>query len=428
MHILDELHQRKLIHGSTDEAALRAHLSDAAPVTFYVGFDPTSDSLHVGSLLPIITMARLQRAGHRPIILVGGATGMIGDPSGKSAERQLLDTAVLERNVAGIRDQLRAMLDLDDPKVGALVRNNADWLSGLSLVSFLRDVGKHFSVNAMIARESVKMRLENREQGISYTEFSYQLLQAYDFLHLSNEDGCTLQLGGSDQWGNITAGADLIRRLTGRVVHGLTVPLLTTSAGTKFGKTEAGTVWLDPKRTSPYQFYQFWLRSADDDVIKLLNYFTFVPCDEIAALEATHRERPELRAAHTRLAEEMTLLVHGHAGLESALRGTRVFFGGDLKEVGEDELAGIFADVPSFSLGASVLGAGLPLVDLCALSGFSKSKGEGRRLLESGGIALNQEKVTAKERTITADDFLFGKYLVLRSGKRNYHLIVLGRD
>ncbi len=428
MHILDELRQRSLFHSSTDEDALRAHLDEHAPVTFYVGFDPTSDSLHVGSLLPMITMARLQRAGHRPIILVGGGTGMIGDPSGKSAERQLLDEAVLDRNVAGIRDQLRAMLDLDDPRVGALVRNNADWLSGLSLVSFLRDVGKHFSVNAMIARESVKMRLENREQGISYTEFSYQLLQAYDFLHLFRNDGCTLQLGGSDQWGNITAGADLIRRLTGSTVHGLTVPLLTTSAGTKFGKTEAGTVWLDPGRTSPYQFYQFWLRSADDDVIKLLNYFTFVPLEEIAGLAATHAAKPELRAAHTRLAEEMTRMVHGQEGLESALRGTRVFFGGDLREVRAEELAGIFADVPSFTLEAAVLGQGLPLVDLCALSGFVKSKGEARRLLDSGGVSLNQEKVTDKDRTVTEGDFLFGKVLVLRSGKRNYHLIVLGRS
>ncbi|MBU1244283.1 tyrosine--tRNA ligase [Myxococcota bacterium] len=428
MHILDELHQRSLFHSSTDEAALRAHLDGHAPVNFYVGFDPTSDSLHVGSLLPMITMARLQRAGHRPIILVGGATGMIGDPSGKSAERQLLDEGVLGRNVSGIRDQLRAMLDLEDPRVGALVRNNADWLSGLSLVSFLRDVGKHFSVNAMIARESVKMRLENREQGISYTEFSYQLLQAYDFLHLFQNDGCTLQLGGSDQWGNITAGADLIRRLTGSTVHGLTVPLLTTSAGTKFGKTEAGTVWLDPSRTSPYHFYQFWLRTADDDVIKLLNYFTFVPLEEIAELAATHGEKPELRAAHTRLAEEMTRLVHGQEGLESALRGTRVFFGGDLREVRAEELAGIFADVPAFTLESSVLGSALPLVDLCALSGFVKSKGEARRLLESGGVSLNQEKVTDKDRTVSEGDFLFEKFLVLRSGKRNYHLIVLKRN
>jgi len=428
MHILDELHQRSLFHSSTDEAALRAHLDGHAPVNFYVGFDPTSDSLHVGSLLPMITMARLQRAGHRPIILVGGATGMIGDPSGKSAERQLLDEGVLGRNVAGIRDQLRAMLDLDDPRVGALVRNNADWLSGLSLVSFLRDVGKHFSVNAMIARESVKMRLENREQGISFTEFSYQLLQAYDFLHLFQNDGCTLQLGGSDQWGNITAGTDLIRRLTGSTVHGLTVPLLTTSAGTKFGKTEAGTVWLDPSRTSPYHFYQFWLRTADDDVIKLLNYFTFVPLEEISELAATHQEKPELRAAHTRLAEEMTRLVHGQEGLESALRGTRVFFGGDLREVRAEELAGIFADVPAFTLESAVLGSALPLVDLCALSGFVKSKGEARRLLESGGVSLNQEKVTDKDRVVSEGDFLFEKYLVLRSGKRNYHLIVLKRN
>jgi len=427
MHILDELRQRQLIHSTTDEAALRAHLDQNAPVTFYVGFDPTSDSLHVGSLLPIITMARLQRAGHRPVILVGGATGMIGDPSGKSAERQLLDEAVLGRNVAGIRAQLRAMLDLDDPRLGALTRNNADWLGGLGLVSFLRDVGKHFSVNAMIARESVKMRLENREQGISYTEFSYQLLQAYDFLHLHRTDGVTLQVGGSDQWGNITAGSDLIRRLTGHTVHGLTVPLLTTSAGTKFGKTEAGTVWLDPKRTSPYQFYQFWLRTEDADVIRLLRFFTFVPLEEIDALEATHREKPELRAAHTRLAEEMTRLVHGPDGLEAALRGTRVFFGGGLDDVGEDELAGIFADVPSYTLPAAALGDGLPLADLCALSGFSKSKGEARRLVESGGISVNQVKVTAKDRAITADDFRFGRILVLRSGKRNYHLILLDR-
>lgn len=428
MHILDELRQRHLIHDTTDEAALRAHLDSAAPVTFYVGFDPTSDSLHVGHLLPIITMARLQRAGHRPVILVGGATGMIGDPSGKSAERQLLDEGVLERNVAGIRGQLRAMLDLDDPRLGALTRNNADWLSGLTLVSFLRDVGKHFSVNAMIARESVKMRLENREQGISYTEFSYQLLQAYDFLHLHRTDGVTLQVGGSDQWGNITAGTDLIRRLTGHTVHGLTVPLLTTSAGTKFGKTEAGTVWLDPRRTSPYQFYQFWLRTEDADVIRLLRFFTFMPLAEIAALEATHREKPELRAAHTRLAEEMTRLFHGEEGLESARRGTRVFFGGDLAGVGADELAGIFADVPSYTLSRAGLGDGLPLPDLCALSGFAKSKGEARRLLEAGGISVNQVKVTGKERTITAADFLFGRHLVLRAGKRNYHLVVLGEE
>lgn len=428
MHILDELRQRHLIHDTTDEAALRAHLDQHAPVTFYVGFDPTSDSLHVGSLLPIITMARLQRAGHRPVILVGGGTGMIGDPSGKSAERQLLDEAVLERNVAGIRAQLRAMLDLDDPRVGALTRNNADWLSGLTLVSFLRDVGKHFSVNAMIARESVKMRLENREQGISYTEFSYQLLQAYDFLHLHRADDVTLQVGGSDQWGNITAGTDLIRRLTGHTVHGLTVPLLTTSAGTKFGKTEAGTVWLDPRRTSPYQFYQFWLRTEDADVLRLLRFFTFVPLDEIAALESTHREQPELRAAHTRLAEEMTRLVHGKEGLESARRGTRVFFGGELSEVGEAELTGIFADVPSYTLSRAALGDGLPLLDLCALSGFAKSKGEARRLLEAGGISVNQVKVTGKERAVTAADFLFGRTLVLRSGKRNYHLVILAEE
>ncbi len=428
MHILDDLHARGLIHDSTDEKALRAHLDENAPVHFYVGFDPTSSSLHVGSLLPIITMARLQRAGHRPIIVVGGGTGLIGDPSGKSSERQLLDPETLARNVEGIRGQLRAMLDLDDPRTGAWVRNNADWLCRLNLVEFLRDVGKHFSVNAMIARESVKQRLENREQGISFTEFSYQLLQAYDFLHLYRTDRCTLQVGGSDQWGNITAGTDLIRRLTGGSAHGLTVPLLTTAAGTKFGKTEAGTVWLDPQRTSPYQFYQFWLRTADEDVVRLLRYFTFLPLEEIAQLEAAHRERPEKREAHTRLAEEMTRLVHGEAGLASARRGTAVFFGGSLDEVGEEELASIFSDVPSYQLDPKRLSEGIPLADLCAESGFSKSRGDARRLVESGGLYLNQVKVTDRARMVTADDFRFGRFLVLRSGKRNYHLVVLPRE
>ncbi len=425
MHLLEDLKARNLIFNSTDEPALREHLDADEPVRFYVGFDPTSDSLHVGHLLPVVTMARFQRAGHQPIILVGGGTGLIGDPSGKSAERPLLDQEILARNVDGIRNQLKALLDLEDPRVGALVRNNADWLSKLRLVDFLRDIGKHFSVNAMIARDSVRTRLENREQGISYTEFSYQLMQAYDFLHLCREEGCTLQVGGSDQWGNITAGTDLIRRLAGRVAHGLTVPLLTTSAGTKFGKTEAGAVWLDPERTSPYHFYQFWLRSSDDDVIRLLRYFTFLSLEEIADLEKVHREKPEQRTAHSRLAEEMTRMIHGEKGVQSAHRGTQVFFGGDLREIREGELAGIFADVPSLTLSPERIREGILLVDLCDQSGLCKSRSEARRLVDSGGISLNQNRVTDGKRLITETDLLFGRYLVLRSGKRNYHLVVV---
>lgn len=428
MHILDDLYTRGLIHNTTDETALRAHLEQNAPVHFYVGFDPTSDSLHVGSLLPIMTMARLQRAGHRPIIVVGGGTGLIGDPSGKLSERQLLDPETLAKNVEGIRAQLRSMLDLEDARVGAWVRNNADWLCQLNLVEFLRDIGKHFSVNAMIARESVKQRLENREQGISFTEFSYQLLQAYDFLHLYRHDHCTLQVGGSDQWGNITAGTDLIRRLTGRTAHGLTVPLLTTASGTKFGKTESGTVWLDPHRTSPYQFYQFWLRTADDDVIRMLRYFTFLSMEEITDLEANHKQQPEKREAHTRLAEEMTRLVHGEEGLLSARRGTSVFFGGSLDDVSADEFAYIFSDVPSYTLHPQRLSGGLSLADLCAESGFTKSRGDARRLVESGGLYLNQIKVTDRNRIVTVDDFRYGRFLVLRSGKRNYRLVVLSGE
>ncbi len=423
MNIIEELKQRGLYYDCTDEEALTAHLSDDAPVTFYAGFDPTADSLHVGTLLVIMTMVRLQRAGHRPIAVVGGGTGMIGDPSGKSKERQLLDEQTIEHNITGIKAQLSRFLDMEDSRVGAMVVNNYDWLGRLSFIEFLRDVGKHFTVNSMIAKESVRQRLENREQGISYTEFSYMLLQAYDFAHLNAHEGCTLQIGGSDQWGNITAGIDLIRRRGGKPSYGLTIPLLTTSSGHKFGKTEAGTVWLDSRRTSPYQFYQFWIRTEDADVIRFLRMFTFLPMEEIDELASEHESRPEARVAHRKLAEEMTRMVHGQEGLEAAQRATQALFGGSLEGLSAADLLDIFAHVPSGTIASGDLAQGMMLPDLMVKVGFTKSKGEARRLIKGGGLYLNNQRVTSQDAKVTSDDLLDGSVMVLRSGKKRYHLV-----
>ncbi len=423
MSLIKELQLRDLYDHSTDKEVLTTHLNQHRPVTFYVGFDPTAPSLHVGSLLQILLMARLQRAGHRPLALVGGGTGMIGDPSGKSAERNLLDEEKLRTNVKGIARQLSCFLDMEDPKTGAKVLNNLEWLSKLDFISFLRDTGKHFSVNAMIAKESVKNRLTQRDQGISYTEFSYMLLQSYDFLHLYREEDCTLQLGGSDQWGNITTGIDLIRRVLGKPAYGLTIPLLTTSSGTKFGKTEAGTVWLDPERTSPYQFYQFWIRTEDTDVIKLLKSFTFLSLEEIAQYETELAERPGSRGAQRRLAEEVTRIVHGEEGLASALRASKALFGGDLFALSARELEECFEEVPSYTLSLQALEKGIPLLPLLAESGFSKSKGEARRLIKQGGFYLNNQKTQDQELVLTHNHLLSGRFMVLRAGKKRYLLL-----
>ncbi|MGM0595702.1 MAG: tyrosine--tRNA ligase [Myxococcota bacterium] len=422
MNFIDELKARELFFASTEEKEVIEHL-ESGNRTFYIGFDPTSDSLHAGSLLPILTMARLQKKGHKPLVLVGGGTGMIGDPSGKSDERQLLDEETLANNLESMKKQFSRFLDFDDPETGTEIVNNYDWLKNISFIEFLRDAGKHFSVNQMIAKESVKNRLENREQGISYTEFSYMLMQAYDFYELFKEKKCTIQMGGSDQWGNITAGIDFIRKKTGDKAYGITVPLLTTSSGKKFGKSEAGTIWLDSHKTSPYQFYQFWIRTEDADVIRYLKAFTFLSLAKITELEAIHREKPHARVASTQLAEEMTRMVHGQEGLESARRATRAFFGGDLSDLTASELMDVFSDVPSYQIQVSQLAQGLSLVGILSESGFIKSKGQSRRMIKGGGIYLNNNRVKNIDRKLNKNDLIDEAFIVLRSGKKKYFLL-----
>jgi tyrosyl-tRNA synthetase len=416
----DDLEHRGLIHSAAE--GVREALA-AGPVTAYIGFDPTAASLHVGSLLPILALARLQRAGHRPIALVGGGTGMIGDPSGKTRERQLLTRALVEENVEGLRRQLAKFLDFEGSNPARLIDNH-DWLGSVGLIEFLRDVGKHFTVNYMLAKESVSRRVE-QEEGISYTEFAYMLLQAYDYLTLSDRHGCTLQLGGSDQWGNITAGMELIRRTRGRHVHGIVMPLVTTTSGVKFGKTEAGTIWLDAALTSPFRFFQFWLNTEDADTDRYLKYFTFLPLAEIAEVLAEQAADPARRAAQRRLAEEMTQLVHGADGLERAERATGVLFGTrDVRELPAAELMDVFADVPSTTIPRERLsGDGMALPDLLAETRLASSKSEARRLVAGGGVYLNGERLDAVERRIRLEDAIEGEVLVLRRGRKDNHVV-----
>jgi tyrosyl-tRNA synthetase len=394
-------------------------------VTAYIGFDPTASSLHVGSLLPILALARLQRAGHRPIALVGGGTGMIGDPSGKTRERQLLTRAQVEENVEAIRRQLSPFLEFSGP-CAAQMADNHDWLGSLDLIAFLRDVGKYFTLSYMLAKESVARRLEE-EEGLSFTEFSYMLLQAYDFLVLSDRYGCTLQMGGSDQWGNITAGIDLIRRTRGRPVHGIVLPLVTTASGVKFGKTEAGTIWLDQERTSPFRFYQFWLNTDDRDAERYLKAFTFLPVDEIDAIVAEHQANPSARTAQRRLAVEATRLVHGADGLERAERATGVLFGHrGARELGAADLLDVFADVPSIAFDRARLdGDGLAAVDFLHAAGVAPSKGEARRLIAGGGVYLNGERLAAPDRRVRVEDAIEGRVLLVRKGKKENRVVRL---
>ncbi|MDR0786439.1 MAG: tyrosine--tRNA ligase [Gemmatimonadota bacterium] len=421
--VFEELVARGLIHGFSE--GLPGHL-ETGMVTAYVGFDPTGDSLHVGHLYPLLGLARLQRAGHRPVALVGGGTGMIGDPSGKTRERQLLTREQVEHNVAQIRGQLEKFLDFDGPNAALLIDNH-DWLGSLGLIDFLRDTGKHFTINYMLAKDSVTRRLE-QEDGLSVTEFSYMLLQAYDFLVLSDRVGCSLQLGGSDQWGNITAGLELIRKTRGRAAHGAVFPLVTTASGTKFGKTESGAVWLDPRRTSPFRFQQFWLNTDDRDVEKYLKGFTFLPLPEIEEIVAAHAADPGARLAQRRLADEMTRVVHGEKGLASATAATEVFFGGvPPHQLGAEELLDVFAEVPSTELPAARFeGAGMPVVDLLVEAGIATSKGEGRRLIAGGGIYLNGERVESPERPVVTGDAIGRKVVLLRKGKKMHHLVRVG--
>ncbi|MEM9554358.1 MAG: tyrosine--tRNA ligase [Acidobacteriota bacterium] len=420
--LLDELQWRGLVYDASE--GLREHL-EAGPVTLYIGFDPTADSLHVGSLLQLMQLARLQRAGHRPIGLVGGGTGMIGDPSGKSLERQLLTREQVQKNIQGLRAQVARFLDFDAESNPALLLDNAEWLEPVSILEFLRDVGKHFTVNYMVAKESVKRRMES-DEGISYTEFSYLLLQAYDFLVLRDRYGCSLQMGASDQWGNITAGTELIRKLRRTKAYGLVSPLVTTSSGVKFGKTEAGAVWLDPRRTSPYRFYQFWLNTSDDDVVRYLKFFTWLGREEIDELAARHAEAPQQRQAQRRLAAEVTAMVHGDEALERAQVSSEVLFGGGaLGELAADELLEIFDAVPSSELAHARIDEGLTAIDLFADAGLAKSKGEARRLVRDGGAYVNNERVAGEQEAIGVDRFIDGRVLVLRKGRKKYHLVHL---
>jgi tyrosyl-tRNA synthetase len=421
MSLLEEYRWRGMLQDSTEgvEGALAED-----PVTGYIGFDPTAGSLHVGNLVPIMGLVHLQRAGHHPIVLVGGGTGLIGDPSGKTAERQLLTREGAAENIVAIRRQLEDFLAFDGSTNPARTVNNLDWLGEFSMVDFLRDVGKHFSVNVLLKKESVRRRVEDEETGISYTEFSYALLQAYDFVALNERYGCTLQMGGSDQWGNITAGIDLVRRMRGEKAYGITYPLLTGAGGHKFGKTEAGAVWLDAALTSPYRFYQYWVTVDDRDVIRYLRYFTLLGPEEISELEATHAERPHERSAHRALAEDVTRRVHGADGLASAQRATDVLFGGEIGDLGADEIADVFSDVPSSEIRrAGLEGDGTGVLDLFADAGVCKSRGEARHSVEGGGLSINNVRVEDVEAAVTLADTIEGRFLILRKGKKTYHMV-----
>jgi tyrosyl-tRNA synthetase len=421
MEILSDLTERGLLHQATDVEGLARHLATGSR-SLYAGFDPTRDSLTVGNLVQILLLRRFQLAGHRPIALLGGGTGLIGDPSGKEAERQIQELSVVEGNVQSQRKIFDRLLDTSGPNAVRFV-NNADWLCKLSFIEVLRDVGKHFSVNMMIQKDSVRERLQNREQGISYTEFSYMLLQAYDFLHLYRTHGVTLQAAGSDQWGNIVAGVDLIRRSDRGDAFGLTHPLVTKADGTKFGKTESGAVWLSAHRTSPYAFYQFWFNTADDDVEKYLKFYTLIPVDEIAAKVADHRANPGARAAQRLLAETVTRLVHGDDGLGQAEAATSALFSGEVAGLSKATLEEVFSSAPSNALPKSRLsGEGAGLVDVLVEAGVVKSKREAREFLENGAIQLNGERASVDAR-LTTRSLLHDEIVLVRRGRKNWHVM-----
>lgn len=420
--IFSDLKWRGLIHQTTADDQLPAWLNSASR-TVYAGFDPTSNSLHVGSLLPLMLLRRFQKSGHRPIAIAGGATGMIGDPSGKSAERNLLSADQLSENLQGIESQMRRLLDFDCGDASAILVNNNDWMGQFSYVEFLRDVGKNSPVNVMLAKDSVKSRLTS-EAGLSYTEFSYMLLQAYDFVHLNQAYGCELQIGGSDQWGNVTAGIDLARRMHGAQLYGMTCPLLTKADGAKMGKTESGAIWLSAERTSPYAFYQYWLNVADEDAGKCLRFLTELDHEEIEALDQSRQESPHQRESQKRLAEAVTLLIHGDAGLSRARQATEIFFGAEIQDLSDAELGQIFSDVPSLTVGFDQLQEpGYSLIDALADSGLCQSKGESRRTIKEGGAYVNNRRVPDLEATLQRKHLASETMIVLRRGKKKYALL-----
>ena len=421
--ILPELEARGLIQDTTNREEL-AKLLDGECVPFYVGYDPTAVSLHIGNLVQITTMARLQRAGHKPICLVGGATGMIGDPSGKSDERKLLDGDTLAGNLAAIRAQLAQFLTFGDGPTDAVMVNNADWFAPITFLDFLRDIGKLITVNYMTAKESVRARLNDREQGISYTEFTYMLLQAYDFVHLAKERGCKLQVGGGDQWGNVTTGIELQRKLGRPPIYGLTTPLLLDPEGKKMGKTASGdTVWLDPSLYSPYAFYQYWINASDADVERFLKIFSRRSLADIDTLVASHHEAPNQRAGQRALAEDVTIWVHGEEATRRAIAASQVMFGGSLDDLADADLAPLLADLPSSTMARDQLAAGITLVDLLCQTELAPSKGAARRLLKGGGVYINNVRVSDTDMSVTTEHLGTETMMVLRAGKKSYHIL-----
>lgn len=417
--VFAELEWRGLIADSTQGAK---ELLAGENVTGYCGFDPTAPSLHAGSLMQIMSLARLQRAGHSPIALLGGGTGLIGDPSGKTVERTLQSKDVVDANVRGIRSQLERFLDFNAPRNPARLVDNGEWLNSMSAMEFLRDVGKYFTVNYLLAKESVSRRLES-EEGISYTEFSYSLLQAYDFLVLHDRYGCRLQMGGSDQWGNIVAGTDLIRKLRGTHAYGVVTPLLCNPNGTKFGKTESGAIWLDASRTSPFRFYQFWLNIEDRDVVGYLKFFTFMSRGEIGELERETAQQPERRAGQRALAREVTAIVHGADHVARAERAAAVLFGGSLADASVDDILTVFDDAPSISVAGASLEQGIGVSDLAVKAGLAASKGEASRLIKQGGLYVNDRRLTDERGQITMADAISGSVIVLRKGQRERRIV-----
>jgi tyrosyl-tRNA synthetase len=418
-HILDELAWRGLIHQSTDQVELRNHLNESR--TLYCGFDPSASSLHVGNLVALMTLRRFQRFGHKPLALVGGATGMIGDPSGKSEERNLLSREQLAENVAAIKKQVERFLDFGGANPAQLV-NNYDWTAPVSFLDFLRDVGKHVTINTMMAKDSVRSRIERPDAGISYTEFSYMLLQAFDFVEQYKRFNCTMQIGGSDQWGNITSGIDLGRRMAGASLFGLTMPLLLTSDGAKMGKSAKGALWLDSNRTSPYAFYQYWINVADADAGNCLRFLTELTREEIEALDESTKNKPGERASQKALAQWLTRFVHGDAGLAAAQKATDIFFGAEIDSLSDSQLIEIFADVPSVSVTKSEFETGISVVDALTRVGLCASKGDAKRALTAGAIALNNRKLDV-DRALTNTDRASESVVVLRNGKKRYALL-----
>ncbi|MBX9973359.1 tyrosine--tRNA ligase [Cytobacillus firmus] len=417
MSLLEDLQWRGIVYQQTDEEGIENTLGKEA-ISLYCGVDPTADSMHIGHLLPFLTLRRFQKEGHRPIVLVGGATGLIGDPSGKSEERKLQTLETVQHNVDCIKNQLKRIFDFESEN-GAIMVNNYDWAGSMDIVTFLRDYGKHVGVNYMLAKDTISSRLET---GISFTEFTYTILQAMDFLHLYENHNCKMQIGGSDQWGNITTGLELIRKMApeGSKAYGLTIPLVTKADGTKFGKTESGAIWLDPEKTSPYEFYQFWINTADADVIKYLKFFTFLSREEIEGLEKAVQEEPHLRKAQKALAEEMTRLIHGDEALEQAIKITAALFSGEIKNLSASEIKQGFKDVPSYEHSE---GGELGIVDLLVAAKISPSKRQAREDVTNGAVSVNGERITELDYTLSDKDKIEGQFTVIRRGKKKYFLI-----